>query len=154
MKKTAIALVALIALNAVASTQNLTISGTVSSQCAFSSAQNGTFGFDVQTPNILDTTIQGGTNASVSINYNGTPTVSINEITSFANTPVGFNGTVTFTNLFTSTNQGSITYTGGAATFNQSSGTADTLTLRLQAANASAPFPIGTYSASTVITCT
>ena len=124
------------------------------SQCAFSSAQNGTFGFDVQNPNILDTSIAGGTDASVSINYNGAPTVSIAQITSFTATPAGFTGTVTFVNVFTSANQGPVSYSGGAATFTQSSNTSDILTLRLQATNASAPFPIGSYSASTVVTCT
>ena len=154
MKKTAFALVALFSINAIASTQNLTISGTVSSQCAFSSAQNGTFGFDVQNPNILDTTITGGTNASVVINYNGLPTISVGQITQFSSVPQGFADTVNFTNTFISSNAGPISYSNGVATFTQTSGTSDNLTLRLQAANASAPFPIGNYTATTIVTCT
>ena len=48
-----------------AATQNITISGTVSSVCAFASATNGVFGFDVQTPQLLDTGGAGGTNAQL-----------------------------------------------------------------------------------------
>lgn len=136
-----------------AATQGLTINGTVSSVCAFASVQNGTFGFDVTSPNVLDTNATGGTNASVVINYNGTPTVSIDQITSFASVPSGFTDTVNFLNVFTSSNNGAISYSSGTASFTQSGGINDNLTLRLQATDANGSFPTGNYSASTTITC-
>lgn len=136
-----------------AATQNITISGTVSSVCAFASATNGVFGFDVQTPQLLDTGGTGGTNAQVAIYYNGSPSISIQEITSFTSTPSGFSDTVSFLNTFTSSNDGVIAYSSGSASFTPTGGTTDTLTLRLRAADATGPFPIGNYSASTVITC-
>lgn len=153
MKKTAIALTALITLNAYATTQNLSVSGTVGSQCSFVSVNNGTFGFDVTAPNILDTASTNGSHASVGIAYNNTPTISINEITSFASAPSGFNDTVNFTNRFFSANAGQISYSGGVASFTQSSGTTDTLTLQLRAVNATANYPVGNYTATTTITC-
>lgn len=136
-----------------AATQNLSVSGTVSSVCAFASATNGVFGFDVQTPQLLDTAGTGGTNAQVAIYYNGSPSISIQEITSFASTPSGFSDTVTFLNTFTSANDGTIAYSSGSASFTPTGGTSDTLTLRLRASDATGPFPIGNYSASTVVTC-
>lgn len=153
MKKSLIALIAFAALNANAATQNLNINGTVSSVCAFASAQNGVFGFDVTSPNVLDTASTGGNSASVTINYNGTPTISIDEITAFGSVPSGFADTVQFLNVFTSSNAGPISYSSGAASFTQSGGINDNLTLRLRATNATGSFPTGNYSASTVITC-
>jgi len=82
MKKLFLAL--LFASTAQAATQGLTVNGSVSSQCAFASVTNGVFGFDVTSPNMLDTASTGGTNASVVINYNGTPTVSVDEVSSFS----------------------------------------------------------------------
>lgn len=153
MKRLSIALALALISTAQATTQNMSISGTVSSVCSFGSVTNGVFGYEVQSPTLLDTASTGGTNGQVLIYYNGTPTVSIAEITSFATTPSGFTDTVNFTNTFTSNNAGTITYTSGTASFTQSSGTNDTLTLRLRALNASGSFPIGSYTASTVITC-
>lgn len=152
MKKLLIALMFVGTVNA--ATQSLTINGTVSSVCSFGSATNGVFGFEVQTPQQLDTASTGGTNASVLIYYNGTPTVTVPEITTFSATPSGFSDTVNFTNYLTSSNAGSITYSGGEATLTESSGTStDTLTLRLRAVNAQNNFPIGNYSAGTIVTC-
>lgn len=136
-----------------AATENLTISGTVSSVCAFGSVTNGVFGYEVQSPTLLDTASTGGTNGQVLIFYNGTPTVSIGEITSFSTVPSGFTDTVNFTNVFTSNNAGTISYSSGNASFTQSGGTNDTLTLRLRALNANGSFPVGNYSAATTITC-
>lgn len=136
-----------------ATTQNLTVSATISSVCSFSSVNNGIFGYDVTTPNILDTASTGGANATVTINYNGLPTVSIDEITTFSTVPSGFTDTVSFTNTFNSSNQGTISYVSGVASFTQTSNITDTLNLRLRATNATATFPTGTYSATTVVTC-
>lgn len=136
-----------------ATTQNVTVSGVVSSACSFGSVNNGTFGYDVQTPNLLDTSSTGGANAAITIYYNGTPTVSIGEVTSFSVVPSGFTDTVNFTNIFTSSNIGSVSYSSGSASFTQTGGSSDTLTLRLRASNASGPFPTGNYSAATTITC-
>ena len=136
-----------------ATTQNVTVSGTVSSTCSFGSVTNGVFGYEVQSPTLLDTASTGGTNAQVAIFYNGTPTVSITEVTSFSVAPVGFSDTVNFTNVFTSNNAGVISYSSGTASFTQSGGVSDTLTLRLRALNATGSFPIGNYSASTTVTC-
>lgn len=153
MKKSIIALAALVAFSSQAATQNITVTGTVASTCSFGSPTNGVFGFDVQTPQLLDTAGTGGTNAQVLIYYNGSPAVSISEITSFATVPAGFTDTVNFINTFTSSTDGVIPYTSGTASFSPTSGTTDTLTLRLRATNAAGPFPIGSYSATTVITC-
>lgn len=136
-----------------AATETLTINGTVASTCVFSSPVNGVFGYEVQTPNVLDTQLTGGLDAGVVINYNGTPTVTIDEITTFATVPSGFTDTVSFTNTLTTTN-GSRTYSNGTASWVESgSTTTDALTLRLRAVNAQGSFPIGNYSASTTVTC-
>lgn len=153
MKAKLLVLMMFAASQAMATTQNVTVSGVVSSTCSFGSVNNGTFGYDVQTPNLLDTVSTGGANAIVSVFYNGTPTVSIVEVTSFSVVPNGFTDTVNFTNIFTSSNIGSISYSSGSASFTQVGGSSDTLTLRLRASNASGPFPIGNYSAATTITC-
>jgi len=131
MKKLFLAL--LFASTAQAATQGLTVNGSVSSQCAFASVTNGVFGFEVTSPNMLDTASTGGTNASVVINYNGTPTVSIDEVSSFSSSPSGFTDTVQFLNVFTSSNVGSVSYSSGTASFTQSGGINDNLTLRLRA---------------------
>lgn len=151
MKKLLIAL--LFIGTAQATTQNLTISGTVSSVCAFASTTNGVFGFDVQSPNLLDTAATGGTNAQVMIYYNGTPTITFPEITSFSATPSGFADTVTFNNILSSANSGGINYTNGSASLTESSNSTDTFTLRLRAQDGSGSFPVGNYTASTTITC-
>jgi len=136
-----------------AATQGLTINGTVSSQCAFASVTNGVFGFDVAQPNILDTAATGGTNASVGISYNATPTISIDAITAFDTIPSGFTDSVTFLNYFTSANLGTISYTSGVASGQETNNISDTFTLRVKATDVTGSFPVGNYAASTVITC-
>lgn len=152
MKKL-ILLIALIPFIAYSATQNLSVNGTVSSVCVFTSPVDGIFGYEVQTPQVLDTNLTGGLDAGVVINYNGTPTVSIGEITSFTTVPSGFTDTVTFTNVLSTLN-GVRSYSGGVATWTEGGNTTtDALTLRLRAVNGQGSFPIGNYSATTVITC-
>lgn len=137
-----------------ATTQGLNVSGTVSSTCSFGSVTNGVFGYEVQTPHVLDTASAGGTNASVTIYYNGTPTVTFPEITSFSAVPSGFNDTVTFNNILSSSNAGGINYSSGSASVTESGSTStDTFTLRLRAQDGQGSFPVGNYSAGTTITC-
>lgn len=138
---------------AVAATSSITVAGTISSVCAFGSVTNGVFGFDVAQPNILDTAGTGGTNASVGITYNSTPTISIDAITAFDSTPSGFSDTVAFMNYFSSTNLGNMNYTSGQAGGQETSGSSDTFTLRVKATDANGSFPVGNYAASTTITC-
>lgn len=153
MKKLAISLVAFMSFNSIAATENLFITGTIATQCAFSGLQTGNFGFDPASPNILDTATTGGNSARVDINYIGLPNVTAVEIGSFATVPNGFVDPVTFTNVFTSANLGTIPYSNGFATFTATGNTTDTLTLRLRAVNGNGAFPVGTYTASTVVTC-
>lgn len=136
-----------------AATQGLTVNGTVSSVCAFTSVTNGVFGFEVQTPHVLDTGITGGTDATVVINFNSGPTVTVPEITTFSAVPSGFTDTVNFTNNLT-TLGGSRSYSSGTATWQESSSAStDTITLRLRAVNAQGSFPVGNYTAGVTITC-
>lgn len=136
-----------------ASTSTLTVAGTISSVCAFGSVTNGIFGFDVANPNILDTFATGGTNASVVITYNATPTISIDAITSFDTIPSGFTDSVTFLNYFSSANLGNISYTSGVASGQETNNISDIFTLRVKATDVTGSFPVGNYSASTTITC-
>lgn len=153
MKKIFVSLIALISLNAFSATQNITVNGTVSSQCQFNSVTNGVFGYDVTAPNVLDTASVGGNPASVVINYNGTPTISIGEITSFSSAPSGFSDTVAFLNVASTTNLGSLSYSGNVASGTETGGVVDTLNLRVRANNNTGSFPIGNYVAGTTITC-
>lgn len=153
MKKVIALFILCSSLNSQAATQALTISGSVSSVCAFSGVVNGIFGFDVLNPNVLDTQATGGLDAGVILYYNSTPTVTVPEITSFTSVPSGFTDTVNFTNVLTTTN-GSRSYANGTASWTESSSTStDALTLRIRATNANGSFPVGNYSASTTITC-
>lgn len=151
MKKLAI-LMALMYGTAQAATATLSVSGTIATTCNFGSPSTGTFGFDPATPTTLNTLLTGGNPAQVTVTYNGTPTVTVTEVTSFSVAPNGFSGTPTFYNTLTHSNGGTLTYTSGLASYTQTGGTTDTFTLNLRAVNGSA-FPLGTYTGAATITC-
>jgi len=136
-----------------AATGNLTVSGTISTSCSFGSTTGGVFGYDPALPAVLDTAVSGGAPSQITAIYNGTPTVTVAEITSFSATPAGYSGSPTFTNTLTHSNGGSLTYSSGTASYTQTGGTSDTFTLNLRASNGASAFPLGTYNTSAVITC-
>jgi len=152
MKKLA-AILVIVSATAQAATSNLTVSGTITTSCSFGSTTGGVFGYDPALPTVLDTAVSGGSPSQITATYNGTPTVTVAEITSFSATPSGYSGSPTFTNTLTHSNGGSLTYSSGTASYTQTSGTSDTFTLNLRASNGSSAFPLGTYNTSAVITC-
>lgn len=136
-----------------AATTNLTTSVTIATTCVFGTANAGTFGYDPAQPNLLNTSSNGGNPASVVISYNGTPTVTVAEPTSFSSTPAGYSGSPQFSSAVTSNNGGSLSYTSGLASYTQTGGSSDTITLQTGVNNGSSAFPLGNYTSTSVVTC-
>ena len=151
MKK--LAIIFLFAGSVHAATTNLSVSGTISTSCVFGSATNGAFGYSPLLPTIMNTSSNGGAPASVGLSYSGTPTVTVSEPTSFSVTPNGYNGTPSFSSAVTSANGGNMSYTSGVASYTQTSGSSDTITLNIGVSNGSSAFPLGTYTSTSTVTC-
>jgi len=152
MKKLAAVLV-IVSATAQAATSNLTVSGTISTTCVFGSPNAGAFGYDPSLPNVMNTSTNGGNPAAVTISYNGTPTVTVAEPTSFSSTPNGYSGSPSFSSAVTSNNGGSLSYSSGLASYTQTGGNTDTITLNVGVSNGSNPFPLGSYTTTSVVTC-
>lgn len=135
-----------------AATATLGINGTVSTSCAFTGTNSGALSVSPSNPTIMGTNVSGGMPAVAHLSFTGTPTLTVTEITSFDSVPSGFNPTLTFNNSVTSSLLGSMSFSGGAASGQYSSGNADTVTVNL-GVQSSAPYVTGNYSASTTLTC-
>lgn len=140
--------------SAQAATTNLTVSGTISTSCVFGSTTAGTFGYTPSAPSVLSTAASGGNAAQVIVSYSGTPTITVTEPTSFTSTPNGYNGTPSFSSAVTSGNGGSMSYSSGVASYTESSGSSDVITLNMAATNNNGnAFPLGTYTSTSTVTC-
>ena len=151
MKKLLIAL--MFCGTAQAATTDLTVSGTISTTCVFGAATAGTFGYSPANPNVINTSTNGGNAASVGLSYSGTPTVTVSEPTSFSATPAGYSGTPSFSSAVTSANGGNMSYSSGLASYTQTSGSSDLITLNIGVSNGSTAFPLGTYTSTSTVTC-
>jgi hypothetical protein len=101
----------------------------------------------------MGTGVAGGNAASVTAYYVGTPTITVSKVTAFDSSPT-LPTAVTFTNAASTTNGGGLTFSGNSATYQETGGASDTVTLGLTAQTANnASFATGTYTASSVVTC-
>ena len=162
MNKNKIASVAMVLMSSAsfqvyAASTNMQFNGTVSSVCAFTSVNNGILGVAAATPNILSTNPNGGgTQGSVNIAYNSTPTVTVNNITQFTSSP-NISGITnsSFGMFVTGQSSGPFTWGNNVFTKTYSSGTSDAITIDFEAqtGNSQLAWPTGSYSATTTITC-
>lgn len=138
---------------AYAATANLNMTGNISTVCSFGAPTAGTLAMLPTAPDTMGTGVAGGNAASVTAYYVGTPTITVSKITSFDSSPT-LPTAITFTNSASTSNGGAMTFSGNTATYQETSGASDTVTLGLTAQTAnSASFATGTYTASSVVTC-
>ena len=134
-----------------AATANLNMTGNISTVCSFGAPTAGTLAMLPTAPDTMGTGVAGGSAASVTAYYVGTPTITVSKITAFDSSPT-LPTAVTFTN--SASTGGAMTFSGNTATYQETSGASDTVTLGLTAQTAnSASFATGTYTASSVVTC-
>lgn len=152
MKKFALLLLA--AGNAFAASGTVSYNGAISTTCSFSSQVNGSLGVDPSQPNILASNVGNATPATVGLTYFGTPTVSIEEISTFSTKPNGVaNGDFTYTTSVASVAGKTYSSSSGYKTATYNSGSSDTLTINLTASKSSGTIAQGNYAASGTITC-
>lgn len=139
---------------AYAASGTLTYSGTVSTTCAFSNITNATLGVAPQTANILWTN-SPGTPAGLTIDYVGTPTMSVEAVSGFTTKPNGVaDGDFTYTTSVTSSNGATYSLNSGYYTHSYTTGNQDNLTVNLGAAVSNGDnVPLGSYATSSIITC-
>lgn len=132
---------------------NLSMTGNISTVCSFGAPTPGTLALNPNSPNTMSTSASGGNAASVTAYYVGTPTLTVSKVTQFDSSPT-LPTAITFTNSATSANGGAMTFSGNTATYQETNGASDTITLGLSAQTANnASFATGTYTASSVVTC-
>lgn len=132
---------------------NLSMTGNISTVCSFGAPTPGTLALNPNAPNTMGTAVAGGNAASVTAYYVGTPTITVSKVTQFDSSPT-LPTAITFTNAASTTNAGGLTFSGNTATYQETNGSSDTITLGLTATTAnSAAFNTGTYTASSVVTC-
>ena len=141
--------------NLLADTGNISFSGNVSTVCTFSNLVPGTLAVDPASPTILGTNVTGGTNATLTLTYLGTPTMSVAEIQGFTTKPNGVaNGDFSYTTNVSSSQGKTYTASGGNLSTTYSSGSSDNLSIVVNATKANgANVPLGNYATSSVITC-
>ena len=138
---------------AYAATANLNMTGNISTVCSFGAPTAGTLAMLPTSPDTMGTGVAGGNAASVTAYYVGTPTITVSKITQFDSSPT-LPTAITFTNAASTSNGGALTFSGNTATYQESGGASDTVTLGLTAQTANnASFATGTYTASSVVTC-
>ena len=144
-----------ISTNAIADTGNITFSGNVSTVCTFSNLLPGTLAVDPSSPSVLGTNVTGGSNATLTITYLGTPTMSVEEVQGFTTKPNGVaNGDFSYTTNVSSSQGKSYTASGGNLTAGYTTGSSDNLSIVVNATTANGGnVPLGNYATSSVITC-
>lgn len=151
MKKLLATLLATFSLNAYAI--DLTIQGTVSTSCYLAVNQGGTFAMNPADPTALSTSVPGGQPGVVGVTYTGTPSVTVTLPTTFTTSP-SLTFTPTFSGTVVSGTLGNLTVTNSVATGTYSTGNADTVTVQLMSQGSPGNgFPVGSYSATVVVTC-
>jgi hypothetical protein len=150
MKKL-LALLSFISFTAAAQT-NLNFSGTVSTSCSLSVSQPGSLVISNTQPNILGTSVAGGTPGVVGVSFIGTPTITVTLPNSFSSSPT-LSFTPNFNGLASTSLLGSLTFSAGAANGTYSTGNSDTVTVNLNADSGGAAFPLGSYSAVVTVSC-
>lgn len=155
MKRFGLILLLAIVTNALADTGNISFSGNVSTVCTFSNLLPGTLAVDPTSPTVLGTNVAGGSNATLTLTYLGTPTMSVEEVQGFTTKPNGVaNGDFNYTTNVSSAQGKTYTASGGNLSATYSSGSSDNLSVTVNATTASGGnVPLGSYATSSVITC-
>ena len=140
---------------ALAVQSSIDFAGNASAFCSFSGVNNGVLAVNPSNTSQIGTGVSGGSPASFTIQYLGTPTVTVEEVQGFATKPNGVNSSDF--NYSTSVNSGSsVSYTAnnGVLSGTYSGGSADQLSVGMLATVANGqPVPLGSYVATSVITC-
>lgn len=154
MKKTLAAL-AFVSANAFAATNNLQFSGTAAATCSFAGVNPGTLAVNMAQTAQIGTSVSGGTPGTFSIQYLGTPTVTIEEVQGFIAKPNGVSDSdFNYTTSVASGSSVSYTANNGVLSGTYSGGNADQLTVNVLATKSNGQsVPLGNYSANSVITC-
>lgn len=162
MKKKILTIIAALSCIGIAQAETVNFAGTVSTSCSFGGNTPGTLTAYAQGANYyLDAGFSQGTGSTTDISYTGSPTFTITAVSNVS----GSNGVPSLTDITTGTfwgitaNQTAANavsangFTTGSKSFTLSdTATTDTLTVKMRA-NASSPFPVGTYNAQAIITC-
>ncbi len=154
IKKTLVAMVACACITMTyAANSTLNMTGNISTVCSFGAPVSGTLAMIPTAPNTMGTGVAGGTAPSITAYYVGTPTITVSKVTAFDSSPT-LPTAVTFTNSASTTNGGALVFSGNTASYQETGGASDTITLGLTATTANnASFATGTYTASSVVTC-
>lgn len=138
-----------------ATSSSVTFSGTAAAFCSFSGVNNGSMVVDPSNTARIGTTYSGGSPASFSIQYLGTPTLSIEEVQSLSVKPNGTsNSDFLFSTSASSGSSQSFSSNQGYLTTTYSGGSADQLTVQLTVTKANGQsVPLGNYSAVSQVTC-
>lgn len=163
-KKIGAAVVAILGSITVAQAETINFAGTVSTTCVFSNNTAGVLNAYANGSQYYLASGSGpgaGSPASVDIAYTGSPTFAINAIgsvSSSASVP-SLNSLTTGVTMGEGANQanaisaGATSFTSGTKSFAlDNSASTDTATISMVAV-ASSPFPVGTYSGQTTVTC-
>lgn len=143
-----------ISTNAIAATGSISYSGTVSTSCSFSNIVAGTLGVSPSSPTVLWTN-GPGTPASVDITYLGTPTMSVEDVSTLTTKPNGVSDSDFTYSMAVGSNQGaSYSLSNGYYTHTYSTGNSDNLTINFAAAKTNGQnVPLGNYATTAIITC-
>lgn len=143
-----------ISTNALAASGSLSYSGTVGTTCSFSNIVNGTLGVSPSSPTVLWTN-GPGTPASLDITYLGTPTMSVEDVSSFTTKPNGVSDSDFSYSMAVGSNQGaSYSLSNGYYTHTYSTGNSDNLTVNFAASKSNGGnVPLGNYATTSIITC-
>lgn len=166
MKKIIAIALALTGISGIAHAESINFSGTITTSCAFSNASAGEL---LATGNGTEYQLASGFGAgsgipaTVDIAYSGSPTFAINAVPTVAYsgggsapTPTSITTGIWFTeaaNTTNAVNAGADSFTSGTKVFSlNNSYTTETARVRM-AALSTTPFPTGTYTATTTVTC-
>ena len=143
---------ALLAANSAMAQTSVPFTGTVSTACSLTVNQPGILAVSPSQPTTMNTT-GAGQSALVGVSYTGGPTLTVSMPTAFDTSPT-LSFTPTFGGGVTSSTQGSLIITNNEASVTYSSGSTDVIDIGVQVSTgSSAPFPVGTYTASATVTC-
>lgn len=138
-----------------AASSSIEFAGTAAAFCSFSGVNNGSMVVDPSNTARIGTTYSGGSPATFSIQYLGTPTLSIEEVQSLSVKPNGTNNSdFLFSTSASSGSSQTFTANQGYLTTTYSGGSADQLTVQLTVTKANGQsVPLGNYSAVSQVTC-
>lgn len=145
----------LISTKALAVSSSIDFAGTAAAFCSFSGVNNGVLAVNHSNTAQIGTSFSGGSAATFSISYMGTPTLSIEEVQGFATKPNGVSSSdFNYSSSVGSGSSVSFTSNNGYMTATYSGGNADQLSVGLLATKANGQsVPLGSYVATSAITC-